>query len=212
MPIPDAQKLVVEVTHKGVIAAGGGSTRNTANVYHFYRNTVGAAQNNITVANAFIANMVGPITDALNVDFATTEVTCRCVNDATDFPQSVANATAGQVAGDRLPDFACVSLLLRSGLRGANYRGSKHLGPFSESDIGDDILNAGALVNVTAIKTALLLGMVDAGANTWLLCVLSRTLSQLSVNPTTVITSLVSDILINKNLGTLKRRKIPTVR
>lgn len=212
MPIADNLKLIAEVTHKGNSAAGGGAVKNFANVYHFRRTAVVGLFSNTAIANAFIAAMVPNICAALNVDFTTTDITCRCVNDALDAPVSVANATAGAIAGERLPDYNAVTVIMRTAARGRNYRGRKHYGPISESDSQDDVLIAGAVTRFNTINTTLGAGMTDANGNFWIQCVLSRELSTLDVNPTNVITNDVTERLLNKSLGTMRRRKIATVR
>lgn len=212
MPIPDNQKLVAEISHLGTSAAGGGAVKNFANVYHFRRGAVVGVFDSTVIANEFIASMVPNICAALNVDYVTTGVTVRCLNDALDPPVTVADATAGAIAGERLPDYNAVMILMRSAARGRNYRGRKHYGPIAESDSQDDVLVAAAVTRFTTIMTTLGAGMTDANGNFWSQVVCSKTLSQLTVNPTNVVYQDVTQYLLNKSLGTMRRRKIATVR
>jgi len=212
MPILDADKLVAEIVHKGSVASGGGEVKNFANVYHFRRTAQPAAWNSTSIANEFIAAILPAVVAALNADFVTSTISVRCVNDATDAFVDVADTSPGAIAGDRLPDFSAVALILKSALRGASYQGRKHFAPFSESDIGDDVLNAGAVTRVQAIATAILTGFTDADGNSFVPCVLSRSLSTTDTNPTSIVTADVVNILVNKSLGTMRRRKIATVR
>lgn len=212
MSIPLADMLVAEVTHTGVVSAGGGQAKNFANVYHFKRTTNVNPWDNTAIANEFIASILPAVCDCLNADFASTGVSARCVNDALDMPVTVADTTPGQVAGERLPDYNSVMLLLRTNKRGASYRGRKFYGPISEGDSIDDVLTAGAVTLFNTLQAAILAGFTDANGNTFLPVVYSRTLSQSSVNPTTIVTADVGQILLNKSLGTQRRRKIKTVR
>lgn len=212
MPIPDPDKLTVEIAHVGTVAAGGGATRNFANVYHFRRTSIGGAYDNVVIANEFIAAMVPTICAALSADYTTIAVTARCLDDALDPGGTVTDATAGAIAGQRLPDYVAAVLIFRTALRGRNYRGRKHYGPIVEADTTGDVLTAGAITRMGNISTALSGGMTDANANTWVQCVVSKTLSQLATNPTNVVYANVNQTLVNHTVGTLRRRKVPTVR
>lgn len=212
MPIPDNQKLCAEIAHMGTVASGGGQTKNFANVYHFRRSAVVGVFDSTAIANEFINVMVPAITDCLNVDYTTTGVSVRCVNDALDPPITVADATPGNVAGERLPDYNSVMILMRTPARGRHYRGRKHYGPISEADSVDDVLTAGAVTLFTTLITTLNAGFTDANGNFWLQVVLSKTLSNMETNPTNIVIQDVTQYLLNKSLGTMRRRKIKTVR
>lgn len=212
MPIDPSLMRVAEVVHLGTVAAGGGSAKNFANVYHFIRSSTVNPWSNTNIANEFIASILPDVCAVLNADYATTAVTARCVNDALDAPVSVADTTPGGVAGERLPDYNAVMLLLRTALRGGSYRGRKFYGPISEADSQDDVLTAGAVTAFGTLITTLLAGMTDSDGNVWSLAVFSSTLSQSTVNPTTIVANVVTQILLNKSLGTMRRRKVKTVR
>jgi hypothetical protein len=124
---------------------------------------------------------------------------------------SVTATEVGAITGDRLQTFAAAFLLMRTGLRGRQFRGSKHFGPMSESDIGDDVFNAGCLARLATIATAMLATLTDTTGNQWKLTVLSRTLSQLQFNPTTVVTNDVTQILVRESVGTMRGRKVESV-
>lgn len=212
MPIDPTLMTVAEVVHLGTVAADGASVKNFANVYHFKRTTTVNPWSNTSIATEFIASMLPDIVACLNVDYVTTGVTSRCVNDATDAPVTVADTTPGGVSGERLPDYNAVMLLMRTALRGKSYRGRKFYGPITEADTTGDVLAAGSITLFNTLKATLLAGMTDGDGNVWNLCVFSPTLSQYSINPTTIVTANVTQILLNKTLGTMRRRKVKTVR
>jgi hypothetical protein len=133
------------------------------------------------------------------------------MNDAQDSYASTVATEVGAITGDRLQTFAAAYLLLRTGLRGRSYRGSKHFGPMSESDIGDDVWNAGALTRLDTIATAMTTTLTDSTGNQWKLVILSRNLSQLETNPTVVTTNDVTQILRRETIGTMRGRKVESV-
>lgn len=212
MPIPDAQKLVAEVQMLGNVASGGGGAKNFANVYHFRRTTNVNPYNNTSIANEFIAAILPAVCAAISDDYVTTGVSARCVNDAEDLPVTVADVTPGAIAGQRLPDYNATMLLLRTNLRGRWYRGRKFYGPIAEADSDEDVLSAGAITRFGTIITALGAGFTDSDGNPWIPVVLSRNKSTLDANPTNVVAADVTSIVLNKTLGTLRRRKVRTVR
>jgi len=212
MTIANNLMHVCEVTLRGTVAAGGSDAKNIANVFHYRRTATTAAWSNTGIATAWIAAMIGPITNCLNVDFTTVSAGSRCVNDAEDNEITVADATPGDIAGERLPNINACTLILKTAKRGASYRGSKHFSPLSEGDVVDDVLTAGSITLFNLAKAALLAGFTDANGNVWKACVLSRTKSALAVNPTTVVSEDVTQILLNKTVGSMRRRRVKTVR
>lgn len=212
MPIPADQMLTAEIVHTGTIVAGGGEAKNVANVYYFQRLTNIDPWSNTAIANEFIADILPVVCAALSVDFVSTGVACRNIDDALDNPVFVADTTAGAITGEHMPDFNSVMLLMRTNRRGRSYRGRKHYGPIAKSDVIEDVLVAGAVTRFDAISTAIIAGFTDANGNTFVPVVFSRSISQSSVNPTNIITSDVTAILLNKSIGTMRRRKIKTVR
>jgi len=214
MPIPLNQVTTAEIVVRGLIASGGSNAVNTNFVFHYRRTAVAVNPTKIALHNAFQLGPMIPIAAALNVGWSAALNDIRWVNDAQDQYVSFANASVGAIAGDRLSTVAAVYLLFRTGLRGRAYRGSKHLGPFSESDVtaaNEDLLNAAAQVRILAINTALATPLVDATGNTWNFTLLSRSLSQLTLNPTTVTVNDITQLLFNKRVGTMRRRQAASV-
>lgn len=215
MPIPLNQVLVAEVQMKGIISGGGAGEVRTNFVFHFRRLATAVDPTKAALDAAFQTNISVPIAAALNEDWEATVDSVRWVNDALDAPIEFANTDLGAITGDRLQSYATAYLLMRTAVRGRNYRGSKHLGPFSETDVthasGCDLFNAAAVTRLTTICTAIQAGFTDSTTNTWVPCILSRSLSSLTENPTTVVTNDVIQILPNHRVGTEIRRKVPSL-
>jgi hypothetical protein len=211
MPIPATGIKVVEIHVFGNIASGGVTSKPTNYTFQFQRISTVPPVNKINIDTAFQAAIVIDLGLALNVRWLQAYNTTRFLDDALDAPTQVNHAVAGAVAGDGLPSFTAAYFLLRTGLRGKSYRGSKHFAPLSESDTtlaSEDILNAASLTRFGAVKTDLLAGFTDSDTNVWRLQVFSKTLSQVLVNPTTVVSNTVNAILINKRIGRMKRREV----
>lgn len=215
MPIPMNQVTVVEVQKRGIITGGGAGEVRTSFVFHFRRLAVAVDPTKTGVNNAFETAIGAVIAAALNEDWDATTNTVRWVNDALDAPAEFSVTQSGAITGDRLASFATAYMLMRTAVRGREYRGSKHFGPFSESDVthatGCDIYNAGAMTRLNAIGTAVGSGFTDATGNNWVPCILSRKLSVLTENPTTVVTNDVTQCLVNQRVGTENRRKAPSL-
>jgi len=211
MPIPLNQVTVAEIVMRGLIAAGGSNAVRTNFVFHYRRLAVSVDPSKTALNTIFQTAVADVVAAALNVDWAASLHDIRWVNDATDAYASIAAAEVGAITGDRLQTFCSAYHLLRTGLRGRSFRGSKHWGPMSESDIGDDVFNAGALTRLGNIATALAGTLTDSTGNQWKLTLLSKKLSQLATNPTTVVTNDVTQIITRESVGTMRGRKVESV-
>jgi hypothetical protein len=211
MPIPLNQVRVAEIVLRGQIAAGGSDAVNTAFVFHYRRTAVTVDPAKAALNNAFTAGPAAAIAAALNVSWEASLHDIRWLNDAEDPYLSVTATEIGAIAGDRLPSDDAVFLLFRTALRGRRFKGGKHLAPFSESDIGNDVLNAGAITRCTTICTALGTPLTDSTGNVWNFTIVSRFLSQLRTNPTTVVSNDVTQLLVNHRIGTMLSRKVRSV-
>lgn len=215
MPIPMNQVLVAEVNMKGIITGGGAGEIRTNFIFHFRRLAVAVDPTKTALNTAFQTSIATPIAAALNEDWEATINSVRWVNDALDGPVDFTSALVGAITGDRLSSFSSAFLLFRSALRGREYKGGKHLGPFSETDVthatGCDVFNAAAITRLQTIATAIGGGFTDATSNNWVPCILSRKLSELTENPTTVTTSDVIQVLVNTRVGSEVRRKAPSL-
>lgn len=215
MPIPLNQVEIVEIQMRGIITGGGAGEVRTNFVFNFRRTAVAVDPVKASINTAFQAIISAPIAAALNVDWAATVNAVRYIDDALDAPTEFSNADIGVITGDRLASFATAYILMRTSVRGRSYRGSKHLGPFSESDTthatGCDIFNAGAVTRLTTICTAIQGGFTDSTGNIWVPSIVSRKFSQLTENPTVVVANDVIQTVPNKRVGSEVRRKAPSL-
>lgn len=211
MPIPSTDVNVVEITMQGTMASGGSNIVPTAFVFHYLRNSTVPAISKTNVEAEFELGPVVALLAALNNRYTQTFNLVRWLNDATDMPMSFTRSGVGAITGDSLPSDAAIYMLIRTALRGQSYRGSKHFGPASESDSVDDVLAGAGITNWQAVATAMMAPLVDSDGNTWNLCVVSRVLSQLIVNPTTVVANEATQVLLNKRVGSMKKRKAKSV-
>lgn len=90
--------------------------------------------------------------------------------------------------------------------------GSKHFPAASEVDTTGDVLTGAGLARWQTVQTAVGATLVDALGNSWVPCVFSRKKSQIAVNPTTIYQNDVTQVLLDKTLGQMRRRKVLTVR
>lgn len=203
---------VAEVVMAGVMAAGGSNAKNVQSVFHYRLSVLGAAPTKAALETVFQATICVPFVAAANVRYTQSGNSVRGLNDATDAYQTVSRALTGAIATDSMPSVDSVYMLLRTAKRGASYRGSKHFPGVNEADTTDDILTGAGLARWQTLQAAVPTPLVDALGNTWVLSLVSRTLSQLAVNPTTVVANDVTTVLLNKNVGTMRRRRTQTVR
>jgi len=214
MPIPLNQVTVAEISVKGKMDSGGSDAINTNFLFHYRRTATAVDPDKTALKVIFKSTVLTVIAAALNQRWNASLIDIRWVNDATDPYLSITDATAGAITGDSLQSDDAAYLLHRTALRGRKYRGSKHLAPLSESDVttpDEDIWNSGCLTRLAAINTALLTTLTDTTTNAWKYTILSRTDSQLKVNPTTVVVNDVTSALVNKRIGRMKRRYVKSV-
>lgn len=208
MPIPAAEQICFEIVMRGQAAAGGSDSKNINLVFRFRRTALVIAPVKTVIETAFDAAIATPVLAALNVRYTQSITDIRCLDDAQDPYTSVVRLGVGAIAGDSLSTFQSAYLLHRSAIRGKSFRGSKHIGPMSESDVGFDVWNAGCLGRLAAINTALLAGFTDAAGNVWKYVIVAGFFSQMKVNPTTVLHVDVTQGLVNERIGSMLQRKV----
>lgn len=212
MALPSSQIINIEVLMKGTSSASsGGTAKNIENVFHFMRTTNTNPVDKGHIATAFNAGIGAAMIAALNVRYTQTGIWVRYIDDALDAYSVSPVSGVGAITGDSMPDYVSVVIQLKTALRGKSFRGSKHFSPCSESDSAGDVLTTGAVTNFTAIATEILAGFTDSDGNVWVSTVLSRKESTLTPNPTTIVNTPVTSVLLNKSTGTERRRKIRTV-
>jgi hypothetical protein len=214
MPIPANQIIHAEILMKGIVTAQGSNSQKFEAVFCFRRTSVTNPPSKSQLETAFQTNIATPVLLALNNTLTQTLTSVRWINDALDVPVEFTETGVGGRSGDAMAKHNAAYILFRTGLRGKSYKGSKHFGPLSESDTTAgtaDLFNAAALALWATANAAILAGFTDAGGNVWIPCVLSRKLSQLRFQPTTVVASDVTAVLINKRIGRMRRREVKSV-
>lgn len=212
IPVPDNLKTVAEVVTLATQAAGGSSITPSINVFHFKRQTTINVLSKVALKNIFVANIITPLLAAINIRYTLSNITIRWIDDATDAPAYFANAAVGAIGADSLPSDDAVFFYYKTGLRGRNFRGGKHFSPASEADTTQDILTGAGLGRWQTLQTALAASLTDANGNIWNPCVFSRDLSEIDINPTRVEANIVTQVLLDLNIGTMRRRRSVTVR
>lgn len=214
MGIPLNQVTVAEVNMKGLISSGGSNSVNTQFLFHYRRASTSVDPTKAALDTVFQSDHAAKIILALNEGWSQLTNEVRWVNDALDQAVPFTHVNAGAITGDRLASHNAVFMLFRTGIKGRSYRGGKHFGPFSESDVtaaDEDVLNSGAITRVTAIATALAGSLTDSTGNVWALTLFSRVLSVVKPNPTTIVANNVTSILFNKRIANMKRRQVKSV-
>jgi len=213
MPPPLIDLWTAEVQMRGIAAAAGGDAINIDNVFHFQRDGVVNVLNKANVESAFNTSIAVPILAALNIRYGQTFNTVRMLENATDIITQVSRAGAGAITADSMPCECNAFINFRTKYRGKFYRGNKKFAPMSESDstTTSDVFNAGCLTRLTAIATALLAGFTDSDGNVWKFGILSRSFSQLTVNPCTVEWNEALSAQVRHNPGEMKKRKTRSV-
>lgn len=209
--LPSTSLVHAEVRMRGVSAAAGGSSKPIEFISHWRRTANVLPVSNANIGAAFAAGIIPTYTGALNVRYTASGCDVRFIDDATDAYITTADSTAGAVTGDSLADYSAAVIQLHTAYRGRSGRGSVHLGPMSESDVTGDVLVSAGITRVNAFISALAAGFTDSDGNVWVQQVFSRTLSQVSINPTAVVVNDVVSRLLNLTTGTMRRRKVRTV-
>jgi len=203
-------QTVFELKMNGVCAASSGGNKTFSFVFH-YRLTSVPRPTPAQLITAFDNSIAPGIVTLLNVDYTGTTYDCRDMEDAFNQYVTVVNGQVGATTGDRLPMDMAVAMLYRSAERGRNFRGGKHFGPITEADTLKDELTAAKLTAWQTVAAALDNDLTDG---TWNVrpIVFSPTLSQTRTNPTKLVGAEVTGVLVNKNIGTMRRRREKTVR
>jgi hypothetical protein len=211
MPISPSLITNAEVVINGTVASAGSTTRAFASVYHYKRTNTVNPINKGHLVTAVQTQFRTLLMTCLSLRLTLTNYACRWLDDATDAYALTADTHPGLVTGDSMPLTNAAFILLQTGLRGKSYRGSKHLFPLGESAttvLTDDVFNAGALTYLGNYAAAIIANVTDSDGNVWQPCVLSRKLSQLKINPTTVTMNVITSALVNKRVGVMRHRHV----
>jgi hypothetical protein len=203
---------VVQIIVQGTVPETGGSTKNIFNVFTYFQNpNQPGPPTAVAVANQFLTQVWPGIAAQLSVAYTGTGTLARYL-DITTNPALSGNIPAnGAIALPRLPSQQAVVTPFRSSLRGKNYRGSKHFSPIPTASVTGDELTAGAVAAWQALLPSFIATMT-VGGQTFSPCVVSRSLSQLAKDPVSIQGAVITQALLNKTIGTMRRRKEKTVR
>lgn len=211
MPYVPVLGSVAEIVAKGTLSAMGSSSKNVCSVYHYRLAVITAPPTKTDLEAAFNASVGAASLAAFNSRYTQANTTVRYIDDYTDPATEFTRAGAGAIATDAYFTDGCVSMLLKTALRGREYQGAKHFPAVNEADTTGDVLTGAGLARWQTLQAAVFANLVTALVNTWTPVVFSRKESTLT-NPTTIIFNDVVQVLLNKNLGTMRRRRISTVR
>lgn len=205
----------VEIVAQAFAVARPVYTKLFYNVYHFRRTSTANVASKAHIETSFQSSIMTPVLAALNVDYTQTANTIRFFENPLDEPTSFTEAGVGGVAADRLPDMNAAVIQLHSGFRGKAFRGSKHYGPIAESSTTGDDLNAGAITLFNAVAAAIIAGFTDADGNVWVPGLKGGmrdgSVAQYETVPTTTVWTDITSAVLNKSLGTMRRRKTRTI-
>lgn len=212
MPSPMPVTNVVELVMTGVVTETGGSSKNIVNVFHYFQSpNVPSPPSAALVAQQFRAHPWADIAAQLSAAYVASNMTARYLDDATNQAIGTSLGASGAIALPRLSSAEAVVTPLQTGLRGKSFRGSKHFGVLPAASVVGDELTAGAEAAWLAVAAAMLTPLTVSG-QTFVPCIVSKTLSQLRFNPTFIIAVPLTAVLVNKTIGTMRKRKEPTVR
>jgi hypothetical protein len=204
---------VYEIIIKGHYVATGTTVKNLANVFHYKYNSGGVSPGSASdLLTAFLAGPWAAISAQLTTAYVGDDSLCRRLDDALAQFISGGAPANGARATPRFPGDVAVAYLLRTPSRGKSFKGSKHFGPVAAADVVGDEISGGAVAAWTAVGVSMGNVLVGAGGTNYQPVILSRVLSQLRFNPTTLVGDVVNAVLLNKTIGTMRRRKEKTVR
>jgi hypothetical protein len=184
-------------------------TRQFVAVFHYHRSLGSTNPSLATIGADFAANVCSVIMPLLNVRCTGAIADMRPLDDALVMPVEVTpSLDAGAVTGDPLSAALAAVVQLFTPARGRSFRGRKHFGGLSESDTdGGDELKASVITSWAAVESACAVTISDGGGNNFNPCVLSPTLSQIFASTPIFTGCDVNSAVLNKILGTMRRRK-----
>lgn len=201
---------VVEILVKGTLAETAG-VKNILNVFH-YQLTAGSLDGYGQLLGDFETKVFTFVLAQLSADYSLIEMDVRKLDDATEqYFVDPMGPTPGGIALPRLPGDLAIVTPYKCATRGKSFRGRKHFRGVPTASVLKDELTAGAETAWLAVAVKLGLTWTSV-TGTYTPVVVSRTLSQLKTNPTTIIGSTVTGVLVNKTIGTFRKSKEKTQR
>jgi len=206
-----AAPYFIEIVTRGTFTPTASPAKNIVSVWNFRRLTNSLLFDPTDIAAVFVTDWNASYLAIANSLYAQEQIECRGMDDPTAaVAVDVAPGNGGEESDAYAGDDA-VYFQLRTGYRGRSFFGSKHLCGASESDVVNGYLSGGGVTAWTTVKTQLetwtTTGLVDSAGNAWKLIVLSRVLSDLEANPSIFTGADVTEVLLNKRIGTMGRRR-----
>lgn len=211
-PLPATASVVAQIIVKGRLTAGGSTDTPCGNVFYYRQSVIGGAVNKVQLHTAFVNAVIAPLLLATNQAYTPTKSQIRFIDNAQDLVVEQAIAGVGARVLDSEPSVNAVVMVLRTAFRGRNARGFKHFGGTSEEDTTRDVLTGAGLARWQAVQAALKVSFLDAGGNGWTPWLFSPLGSSIKVNPTIVRGADINDVLLDLNVGTMRKRRSKTVR
>jgi len=209
MPAPIGTNLeIVAIAH---CLTTGGQLKAVVNSYHYSATVApGAPPPKGNIFTAWNSSIFAGIASKLSVDYVAVQTTIRFIDDASDAPTNCGPQNNGAAAVGHLDLATAVVFYLKTNLRGKEYRGFKHYGPITPLDGSGDELSVAGYANWNPL-TSNHTNSFSNGGWTWVPVILSRKLSTLITNPTTVVATPITSARCNKTLGTMRHRREKTV-
>ncbi len=212
---PDTSIFTGEIQMQGIAASGGSTVKNLNFRFAYKRANAALPLSETALETIFDSSVTPTILAALNARYTQTQDVVRFVEDAARPAVTVPRTGVGLVAGDSMAMHLAAYVLKRMAIRGRGSHGSNHFAPISEADTTtgtDDIFNAASIALWATARAAMIAPLTDANGNVWTPVIISRqTPAQYKINPTTVIVYAVSQILLNKRVGRMKKREVQSV-
>jgi hypothetical protein len=204
---------VVELVVRGTSPTTGSGGKAILNVFHYRYSSGGAGPDTASnLASQWLTSVWANIVSLLSIDYTGVEVDFRRLDDAEEQYGVGTTPGSGTQALPRMPIDLALVYLLRSKTRGKSFRGSKHFGPIAQAHVTKDEINAAGITAWSAVAGYLTTSVTTPGGQVYIPVIVSKTLSTLKTNPTTIIGADVTAALQNKTIGTMRGRREATVR
>jgi len=200
-----------ELVIRGHSLEPDGGSKPIVNIYHFVRISGPGSGTETELHTAIMALLASVLATALSEKYLPDDNSVRFMDDPINLGTFITNPVTGIVTGDRATNFVAAVIRKKTWARGRSYMGSNHYGPIGESETTLDNLSTAGITAFDDLRAALELfgtsSITTADGSAWKLMVLSTTLSNLTASPILVTGSVVKECILNRRLGTMKRRK-----
>lgn len=205
MPVTDPERIHIQLTIQGTIAALDATPQTTVNILHYRRTAFPADFNAANFINACQAKFEAELLAAVSEHWTLENYHARVLNDVTDAGSTETLSSPGLVAGQCLPAHNCQLITKQTALRGRSYRGRIFIPTVPESGCDGNTLTAGQLALLAALAAKLDDTITDGDLNVFVPFLFSPTLSTYLTAPTDIkgadITSLTAkdDVAVNRS-------------